>query len=67
MENPSKGHWNTIKRILKYIKGTSNVALCYERSQLIVRGYVDPDYAGDFDKSKSTTGYVFTLVGRAIG
>ncbi|KAE8720272.1 NAC domain-containing protein 2-like [Hibiscus syriacus] len=29
MANPDKEHWNTIKRILRYIKGTSNVALCY--------------------------------------
>ncbi|MCF8701923.1 Ty1/Copia family ribonuclease HI, partial [Corynebacterium sp. MC-10] len=32
----------------------------------IVRGYVDSDYAGDLDKSKSTTGYVFTLTGGAV-
>ena len=24
-------------------------------------GYVDSDYAGDFDKHRSTIGYVFTL------
>ncbi|KAE8707942.1 hypothetical protein F3Y22_tig00110365pilonHSYRG00006 [Hibiscus syriacus] len=27
MANPGKEHWNTVKRILRYIKGTSNVAL----------------------------------------
>ena len=26
-------------------------------------GYADSDYAGDFDKWRSTTGYVFTLIG----
>jgi hypothetical protein len=29
MANPGREHWNTIKRILIYIKGTSDAALCY--------------------------------------
>ncbi|KAE8702056.1 hypothetical protein F3Y22_tig00110503pilonHSYRG00682 [Hibiscus syriacus] len=66
MENLGKEHWNTVKRILRYIKGTSNVALCYRGSNLLINGYVDSDYAGDLDKSKSTTGYVFKIVGGAV-
>ena len=66
MANPSKEHWSAIKRILRYVKGTSNVALCYGGSDFTVRGYVDSDYAGDLDKSKSTSGYVFTLAGGAV-
>nr|GEZ46319.1 Gag-Pol polyprotein [Tanacetum cinerariifolium] len=31
----------------------SNVALCFEESDLIVKGYVDSDYVGDIDGSKS--------------
>ncbi|GJV96987.1 retrovirus-related pol polyprotein from transposon TNT 1-94 [Tanacetum coccineum] len=38
-------HWEAMKRILRYIKGTSNVALCFGESDLIVKGYVDSDYA----------------------
>ncbi|KAH9656856.1 hypothetical protein KPL70_022839 [Citrus sinensis] len=34
-------------------------------SEFTVRGYVDSDFAGDLDKRKSTTGYVFTLAGAA--
>jgi hypothetical protein len=66
MANPGKEHWNAVKRILRYVKGTSNVALCYGGSDFTVRGYVDSDYAGDLDKSKSTSGYVFTLAGGAV-
>ena len=66
MANPGKEHWNTVKRILRYIKGTSDVALCYGGSDFVVRGYVDSDYAGDLDESKSTTGYVFTLASGAV-
>lgn len=66
MANPGKEHWNTIKRILRYIKGTSDAALCYGGSEFTVKGYVDSDFAGDLDKRKSTTGYVFTLAGGAV-
>ena len=66
MADPGKEHWNVVKRILRYIKGTSNVALCFGGSEFIVNGYVDSDFAGDLDKRKSTTGYVFTLAGGAV-
>ncbi|KAH9668961.1 Integrase catalytic domain-containing protein [Citrus sinensis] len=59
-------HWIIVKRILRYIRGTSDVALCYGGSEFTVRGYVDSDFAGDLDKRKSTTGYVFTLAGAAV-
>jgi hypothetical protein len=45
---------------LRYIKGTSDAALCYGGSESTVRGYVDSDFTGDLEKRKSTTGYVAT-------
>ncbi|KAE8705939.1 putative ribonuclease H protein [Hibiscus syriacus] len=66
MANSGKEHWNTVKRILRYIKGTSNVVLCYGGSNLLINGHVDSDYAWDLDKSKSTTGYVFKIAGGAV-
>jgi len=66
MADPGKEHWNDVKRIMRYIKGTSGVVVCFGRSELTVRGYVDSDFAGAHDKRKSTTGYVFTLVGGAV-
>ena len=39
--------------------------LTYRRSDsLHIKGYTDSDYAGD--DRKSTSGYIFTLVGGAI-
>ncbi|GJU41975.1 retrovirus-related pol polyprotein from transposon TNT 1-94 [Tanacetum coccineum] len=29
MEEPGREHWEAVKRILRYIKGTSDVALCF--------------------------------------
>ncbi|GKB59914.1 hypothetical protein Tco_0916100 [Tanacetum coccineum] len=66
MAEPGREHWEAVKRILRYIKGTSDVALCFGESDLNVKGYVDSDYAGDLDGSKSTTGYVFTLSGEIV-
>ncbi|KAH9689170.1 Integrase catalytic domain-containing protein [Citrus sinensis] len=66
MANPGGEHWIVVKRILRYIRGTSDVALCYGGSEFTVRGYVDSDFAGDLEKRKSTTSYVFTLAGAAV-
>ena len=66
MADPCREHWEVVKRILRYIKGTSNVALCYGGSDFTIKGYVDSDFSGDLDKIKSTLGYVFTLVGGAV-
>ncbi|MCO5588730.1 hypothetical protein L7F22_042689 [Adiantum nelumboides] len=40
--------------------------ICFGSHDLSVRGYTDSDYAGDLDKRRSTSGYVFTLAGGAI-
>jgi len=61
MGNLGGEHCNIVKRILRYIKGTSGVALRYKGSKPIVRGYVDSDFASDLDKRKCTTSYVFTI------
>ncbi|KAG8480138.1 hypothetical protein CXB51_024910 [Gossypium anomalum] len=64
MHNPRKGHWQAVKWILRYIQKTVDVGLLFKQDNTLgkcVIGYVDSDYAGDLDKQKSTTGYVFTL------
>lgn len=66
MANPAGKHWKTVKTIMRYIKRTSDVALCYKGSEFTVGGNADSDFARDLDKRKFTTDYVFTLVGRAI-
>nr|GEX38520.1 Gag-Pol polyprotein [Tanacetum cinerariifolium] len=52
MAKPDREHWEAVKRIRRYVIGTSDVALCFGDSDLIVKGYVDSDYAGDLDGSK---------------
>nr|GEU91233.1 Gag-Pol polyprotein [Tanacetum cinerariifolium] len=59
-------HWEAVKRIFKYLKGNSYVALCFGESNFTVKGYVDSNYTCDLDGSKSTTRYVLTLSGETV-
>ncbi|GJW41072.1 hypothetical protein Tco_0066917 [Tanacetum coccineum] len=49
MAEPGREHWEAVNRILIYIKGISDVALCYGEPNLTVTRYVDSDYASDLD------------------
>lgn len=53
-----------LKRVLRYLKGTMNLKLCYKRYDFndVLCGYVDSDWGGnDTQDRKSTTGYLFKL------
>jgi hypothetical protein len=61
MENPTTTHLNVAKRILHYIKGTTNFGLYYSMSNdYKLVGYSDSDW-GDIDDRKSTNGFVFYM------
>ena len=65
--NPGQKHWMVVKRILRYLKGTSDYMLCYQgKKDLRLIGYSDADWGGDVDQCKSTLGYAFLLNDRAI-
>jgi hypothetical protein len=66
MENLGKEHWEAMKWVLRYLRGTSSYSITYYGSRDSVCGYVDLDFAGDLDKRRSTPGYVFTLAGGPI-
>ncbi|XP_034217437.1 secreted RxLR effector protein 161-like [Prunus dulcis] len=68
MANPAKQHWNAVKWIFRYLKGTKKLGILFERQQrkTCVSGYVDSYYAGDIEKRRSTARYVFTCGGGLI-
>ena len=66
MSNPGKHHWEAVKWILKYLRGTAGLALCFKQSNLGLQSYIDADMAEDVDGKKSTTAYVYTLGGTTI-
>ncbi|KAK1628767.1 hypothetical protein QYE76_003082 [Lolium multiflorum] len=57
-------HWTAVKNILKYLKRTKDMFLCYGGDQeLVVTSYTDASWNADPDDSQS--GYVFILNGAA--
>ncbi|GJV10906.1 hypothetical protein Tco_1352447 [Tanacetum coccineum] len=65
-EAPKTSHLEVVKRIFRYIKGTTHLGLWYPKGtdiETIV--YADSDHAGDYVDRKSTTG-IYTFVGRCL-
>ncbi|XP_074356688.1 secreted RxLR effector protein 161-like [Apium graveolens] len=64
---PMDRHWNEIKHIFRYLRGTIDFWLFFPKnstSRLI--GYADAEYLSDPHFGKSQTRYVFTYCGVTI-
>ncbi|XP_039824776.1 secreted RxLR effector protein 161-like [Panicum virgatum] len=64
MEEPHEDHLAVVKHILRYIAGTRDWGLKYERKkgdQPALMGFSDNDLAGDIDSRKSTSSIIFFL------
>lgn len=66
LSNPGKEHWAAVKWILRYLRGTSKVCLCFGNGKYVLDGFTDADMAGDVDSRKSTSGYLITFAGGAV-
>ena len=65
---PTKEHWTAVKRIFRYLSGTTHFGLLYTRgvgSDTLV-GYADADWGGDCNDCKSTSGYLFQIGGTPV-
>ncbi|GKA56777.1 hypothetical protein Tco_0755849, partial [Tanacetum coccineum] len=59
-------HWKAIGRVLGYLKRTRQLAFYYDRFPAVLEGYSDASWITGSNDSKSTTGWIFTLGGRAV-
>ena len=64
--NPNNYHCDSIVRLMKYLKGTTNYGILYSGFSVVLEGYSDANWISDSDEIKSTSSYVFTLGGGAI-
>jgi hypothetical protein len=61
MSNPGKEHWEVVRLIFIYLRGSSSACLCFDKSRDGLVDYVDSDYAGGLDRRMSLSSYVFTV------
>ncbi|GAA0170424.1 hypothetical protein LIER_40959 [Lithospermum erythrorhizon] len=68
LANPSKEHWEGVKWILRYLKGTYKSCICYGSSLTYPEklSAYECDMVGDIDSMRSTSGYLFTYTGGAL-
>nr|KYP74579.1 Retrovirus-related Pol polyprotein from transposon TNT 1-94 [Cajanus cajan] len=55
MSNPGRKYWEAVKWLLRYLKGTSKIALCFSKNNIILEGYCDADLGDCSNTRKSTT------------
>jgi histone deacetylase 1/2 len=58
LSQPTDSHWEAVKRILRYVKGTLSTGLRFRKSSSTdINIYTDADWAGCVDDRRSTGGF----------
>jgi hypothetical protein len=61
LQNPGKEHWQLLKRITRYVKGTLALGLSYKAGTTDITGFPDASWADNLDDRKSTGAYLFFI------
>lgn len=65
--NPGRQHWEAVKRVMRYLKGTLQAKLKFSKDgNANIVSYVDSDWASDADDRRSCTGHDLVKQGGAI-
>ncbi len=68
-KNPGHRHMEAVKTILRYLKGSRERGITYgdlDQEDLLLEGYSDSDWAGDRESRRSTSGFIFLLIGGPV-
>ena len=68
LKNPTEMDWISVKRIMRYLQGTKELGLIFEKKEggNILQGWADADWAGDDKTRLSRSGYIFKLANAPI-
>lgn len=66
-QKPTDLHWQHLKRIVRYLKGTKSLKLNFNANQDVpIVGFADADWASDIGDRKSVSGYIFKIYGCTV-
>jgi len=72
MDNFGRDHWAPVKRVFRYLRGTSEYSICYRNDvsgdpySMDIHGYVNVDLAWDVHRRRYVRTYVFRLFGGPV-
>ncbi|XP_031267886.1 secreted RxLR effector protein 161-like [Pistacia vera] len=67
LKYPMTNQWIACKRVLRYIKGTIQHGLFFQKNaKFLLEGYADADWASDVSDRRSTSGYSIFLGGNLV-
>ena len=61
LSNPGRLHWEAVKWIMRYLRGTAKLKLTFGSGKPVLIGYTDSNMARDVNNRKSTSGYLMTF------
>ena len=64
-KNPGLAHWDAVKRVFQYLKGTHELWLSYGGTKNDLEGYADADGSMMEDR-RAVSGYAFVVYGGAV-
>ncbi|CAI9764668.1 unnamed protein product [Fraxinus pennsylvanica] len=65
-DRKGREHWDAVKWILRYLRGTSKLTLSFGSGKPMLVGYTNSDLARDEDSHKPTSGYLITFSGGPV-
>jgi hypothetical protein len=67
LSTPTTSHWAAVKRILRYLRATIDLGLCFIKSaSSLLSAFSDADWAGNPDDRRSTGGFTIFFGGNLI-
>ncbi|KXJ30251.1 hypothetical protein RP20_CCG005620 [Aedes albopictus] len=67
-QQPGERHWTALKRVVRYLKGSQQLTMNFERHEnhQPLTGFADADWAGDQEDRKSVSGFIFKVYGNTV-